>query len=180
MGYWGKVVGGMAGFAMGGPLGMVMGAAVGHAADSGGIPFNFRTNFLDETSLTRTSNEIDDYHETVGNMRAFATEANYKQPGDPEKLAQAGVQVSEIIVYKTTQTPQVVNGQYDGIAFFSPSAVHSFFAMNTLPAPTRLFAIGQTTADTIRTYTNNPAILSSTPSKEALVQQMIDYFQKNI
>jgi NAD(P)-dependent dehydrogenase (short-subunit alcohol dehydrogenase family) len=52
-------------------------------------PGFFRTNFLDESSLIRTSNEIADYQETVGNMRAFATEVNYKQPGDPEKLAQA-------------------------------------------------------------------------------------------
>jgi DnaJ like chaperone protein len=40
MGYWGKVVGGMAGFAMGGPFGAVMGAALGHAADSGNLPFS--------------------------------------------------------------------------------------------------------------------------------------------
>jgi len=35
MGYWGKVLGGMAGFAMGGPFGAAIGAALGHAADSG-------------------------------------------------------------------------------------------------------------------------------------------------
>jgi len=35
MGYWGKMIGGMAGFAMGGPLGAVVGAALGHAADQG-------------------------------------------------------------------------------------------------------------------------------------------------
>jgi len=38
MGYWGKVIGGMAGFAFGGPFGAVVGAALGHAADSGGVP----------------------------------------------------------------------------------------------------------------------------------------------
>ena len=98
----------------------------------------------------------------------------------PDKLAQAGVRVKEVVVYRTTQTPHVVKGQYDGIAFFSPSAVHSFFASNTVPAPTRLFAIGQTTADTIRAYTNNPVVTSKWPEKETLVQQMIDYFQNNI
>jgi DnaJ like chaperone protein len=35
MGYWGKVIGGVAGFAMGGPFGAAIGAALGHAADSG-------------------------------------------------------------------------------------------------------------------------------------------------
>jgi DnaJ like chaperone protein len=42
MGYWGKVIGGMAGFAMGGPFGAAIGAALGHAADSGLTPrFSF-------------------------------------------------------------------------------------------------------------------------------------------
>ncbi len=35
MSYWGKFIGGMAGFAMGGPFGALFGAALGHAADEG-------------------------------------------------------------------------------------------------------------------------------------------------
>jgi DnaJ like chaperone protein len=35
MSYWGKVLGGVAGFALGGPLGAIMGAALGHSADGG-------------------------------------------------------------------------------------------------------------------------------------------------
>lgn len=35
MSYWGKIIGGMAGFAMGGPVGALFGAALGHAADEG-------------------------------------------------------------------------------------------------------------------------------------------------
>jgi len=52
-------------------------------------PGFFRTEFLDEASLTRTSNEIADYAATVGEMRTAMTHANKKQPGDPVKLAQA-------------------------------------------------------------------------------------------
>lgn len=37
MGYWGKIIGGAAGFVMGGPFGAVFGAALGHAADNGGV-----------------------------------------------------------------------------------------------------------------------------------------------
>jgi DnaJ like chaperone protein len=44
MGYWGKIIGGVAGFAMGGPMGAMVGAALGHAADSGAVP-NLRTSF---------------------------------------------------------------------------------------------------------------------------------------
>ena len=38
MSYWGKLLGGIAGFAVGGPVGAMVGAALGHAADSGQIP----------------------------------------------------------------------------------------------------------------------------------------------
>jgi DnaJ like chaperone protein len=38
MSYWGKMIGGVAGFAMGGPVGALFGAALGHAADSGALP----------------------------------------------------------------------------------------------------------------------------------------------
>ncbi len=37
MSVWGKLIGGVAGFAMGGPFGAVVGAALGHAAESGAL-----------------------------------------------------------------------------------------------------------------------------------------------
>lgn len=98
----------------------------------------------------------------------------------PNKLSTAGVQVNELAVYRTTQTPHLIKEPYDGIAFFSPSAVHSFFSMNVLPRNTRIFAIGKTTTDAVLTYTNNPVITSQSPEKEALVRQLIDYFYQNI
>lgn len=42
MGFWGKILGGVAGFAMGGPFGAMVGAALGHAADEGAIPGGMR------------------------------------------------------------------------------------------------------------------------------------------
>ena len=43
MSYWGKFIGGMAGFAMGGPVGALFGMAMGHAADQGKL--NVFANF---------------------------------------------------------------------------------------------------------------------------------------
>lgn len=57
-------------------------------------PGYFRTNFLDKSSLTRSKNIIEDYVETSGKMREFATQVSYKQPGDPTKLAVAIVQIA--------------------------------------------------------------------------------------
>lgn len=57
-------------------------------------PGFFRTDFLDESSLTRTQNVIDDYAETTGAMRDYATQVNKKQPGDAKKLALAVVKLA--------------------------------------------------------------------------------------
>jgi NAD(P)-dependent dehydrogenase (short-subunit alcohol dehydrogenase family) len=52
-------------------------------------PGFFRTDFLDETSLSRTAQHIEDYVETVGKTRAHAADFNHGQRGDPRKLARA-------------------------------------------------------------------------------------------
>ena len=52
-------------------------------------PGFFRTDFLDEQSLVKTTLELPDYDETVGAMRRFAKDANHAQPGNPVKLAEA-------------------------------------------------------------------------------------------
>ncbi len=53
MGFWGKIIGGAAGFAMGGPPGLLIGAALGHAADTGaiGVPFGGLPFGADPTRL---------------------------------------------------------------------------------------------------------------------------------
>jgi DnaJ like chaperone protein len=48
MGYWGKIIGGTAGFFVGGPYGAVIGAALGHAADSGSVE-SIRRPFMNAT-----------------------------------------------------------------------------------------------------------------------------------
>lgn len=98
----------------------------------------------------------------------------------PAKLWEAGIRVKELIVYQTRPTPHTIRREYEGVVFFSPSAVNSFFSANLLPAATVLFAIGQTTADAIRSCCINPVIVSDSPGKEALIRQVIDHFQMNL
>lgn len=96
----------------------------------------------------------------------------------PDKLQKQGIRVNEVIVYTTTQVPHKMDTPYDAIVFFSPSAVHSFFSANPLPAAaTTLFAIGQTTAAAIRDYCANQTITSLSPDKTTLIRQVIDYFK---
>ncbi len=58
-------------------------------------PGFFRTNFLDESSLSRTAMQIEDYSESVGKTRAHAADFNGGQRGDPRKLAQAFLKLAD-------------------------------------------------------------------------------------
>lgn len=131
--------------------------------------------------------------QTVGNNALdladkMITDKNVKQVvffcGDqrreelPGKLRQNGITVQEVIVYHTVSTSHRIDKAYDGILFFSPSAVQSFFYTNAVLPSTILFAIGQTTADAIKTFTDNPIIESGKPGKEDLVKKMFEFFKK--
>lgn len=94
----------------------------------------------------------------------------------PNKLRAQQILVEELVVYKTIALPQKIEKNYDGILFYSPSAVHSFFKENNALTQNTFFAIGETTAKAISEYTSNKIITASKPGKEALVQQAIAYF----
>ncbi len=96
----------------------------------------------------------------------------------PTILQKANVLVEEIVVYHTTLTPQKVERNYDAILFFSPSAVESFFSVNDIKPNTVFFAIGNTTAASIKKFTDNKIIISETPSKEQLINQLLFYYSQ--
>jgi NAD(P)-dependent dehydrogenase (short-subunit alcohol dehydrogenase family) len=57
-------------------------------------PGYFRTDFLESSSLRKTTTQIPDYAETVGKTRDFAAGHNHQQPGNPTKLAAAILQLA--------------------------------------------------------------------------------------
>lgn len=97
----------------------------------------------------------------------------------PSILKDHGITVHEIALYENVPTPVITNADYDGILFFSPSAVSSFFSVNRLPKSTVCFAIGQTTAGTLENFTDNRIIISTSPSAASMVQTAIFYFNNN-
>jgi uroporphyrinogen-III synthase len=95
----------------------------------------------------------------------------------PSTLRKAGITVHEVVVYETIDTPVITTNDTDGILFFSPSAVRSFFSVNQLKPHTVCFAIGQTTADAIADVTDNRIIISEAPSQEMMLASVQFYFK---
>ncbi len=102
---------------------------------------------------------------------------NQRREELPSILESNGLELTEIMVYHTIAVPRKINRSYNGILFFSPSAADSFFSVNKVNGPTILFAIGATTAQTIKKYTSNKIIVSDEPAKEQLVEMMVDFFK---
>ncbi|HTB53243.1 MAG TPA: uroporphyrinogen-III synthase [Ferruginibacter sp.] len=94
----------------------------------------------------------------------------------PEKLKENNIEVNEVEVYKTFQLNEKITKKYNGILFFSPSAVDSFFTVNKVTPQTILFAIGSTTANTIKKYSKNKVVLSNKHGKEDLFEKAITYY----
>ena len=94
----------------------------------------------------------------------------------PDILKNAGINVQEIILYETVETPDISDTDLDGILFFSPSAVKSFFSINKLLNKTICFAIGNTTASEIEKYTTNKTIVSPSPNQEMMLETICFYF----
>ena len=94
----------------------------------------------------------------------------------PERLREANFDVDEVVVYQTIATPHKMKKSYNGILFFSPSGVNSFFEMNHLPPGTPLFAIGNTTATAIRKRCGNPVFTPDHPDRDELVEMVMNYF----
>lgn len=93
----------------------------------------------------------------------------------PDQLRAAGISLKELALYQTLLTPVRLTKTYDAVLFFSPTAVTSFFSLNTPSSKTILFALGETTANAIRNLSDNEVLLSPKPDKTALLQIAIDY-----
>jgi uroporphyrinogen-III synthase len=96
----------------------------------------------------------------------------------PTTLNEMGIKVHEVVLYETLETSLTVNEDFDGILFFSPSGVQSFFTANQLKKDTVCFAIGRTTASSIATFTDNKVISSIAPDPAELLEEVIEHFKQ--
>jgi uroporphyrinogen-III synthase len=100
---------------------------------------------------------------------------NLRRSELPDALRKKGIEVKEIIVYKTSLAPVSINKKYDAVLFFSPSAAESFFSKNSVPRHTALFVMGETTALSIKKFSTNQIITGDEPDKNKLISQAIRF-----
>ncbi|MES2431061.1 MAG: uroporphyrinogen-III synthase [Bacteroidota bacterium] len=141
--------------------------------------------FFGETALAGTASNAAQLGERViENNKASSVVffcGNKRLADLPVTLHKAGIELKEIEVYNTVKTPHIIEDKsYNAIAFFSPSAVESFFEVNEMPADVTIFTVGQTTANKINEHCNNKVVISIKPGKENLVKTVIEYFKRAI
>ena len=84
--------------------------------------------------------------------------------------------VTECVVYASDALRNKLETAYDGILFYSPLAVKTFFLDNQLAPETVVFALGSTTAAALREHSQKNIRLSPAPEKSVLLRLAIDYF----
>jgi uroporphyrinogen-III synthase len=98
-----------------------------------------------------------------------------------EILSNENILLYEVIIYETILTPSKVDENiFDGILFFSPSAVESYLTKNTLTKRNTSFCIGKTTADAVlKTQPDSKIIISDEPSEAGLLKSIYKFYNIN-
>ena len=95
----------------------------------------------------------------------------------PDYLKQHKISFSEVQVYDTELIQKKIDRTFDGVLFFSPSAVRSFCAVNDLSGSVA-FCIGKTTAAEAQNFTPQVKIATK-PGIENVIVQVVKHFGKN-
>jgi uroporphyrinogen-III synthase len=98
----------------------------------------------------------------------------------PDILAATGIKVIEHQLYETVLTGRLINANYDGVVFFSPSGVESYFQTNKLPKGGVCFCIGHTTAGSVKDHTKAELIVAEEASQKGLMDTVIKFYKQTI
>ncbi|MFL9830104.1 uroporphyrinogen-III synthase [Flavobacterium sp. ARAG 55.4] len=103
---------------------------------------------------------------------------NLRKETLPQALKNAGITFNEIEVYQTALAPFKISKEekFDGILFFSPSAVESYLTNNKIKKEI-CFCIGNTTAKTLEANKIKKIIIPETPTIEDVIVEVIEYYK---
>lgn len=93
-----------------------------------------------------------------------------------EKLIPKGHSIKEIQCYESIPVHHNLGEKYyDGIAFFSPLGIKSYFENNTINPETIIFTIGKTTSEEVKIHTKNKIITAEIPTLESVIQSINEH-----
>ncbi len=102
---------------------------------------------------------------------------NLRKETLPQALKSAGISFNEIEVYQTKLAPFKISAQenFDGILFFSPSAVESYLSNNKIKKEV-CFCVGNTTAKTLEENKIKKIIVPEIPTIEDVIVEVLTYY----
>ncbi|WP_025742824.1 uroporphyrinogen-III synthase [Aquimarina pacifica] len=101
---------------------------------------------------------------------------NLRRDELPDYLNRNDIKFNEQIVYKTSLEYRSFDRFFDGILFFSPSAVVSYTLENKIKDSVA-FCIGKTTAAEVQRHTEAEIIIANKPTVENVIVQAAKYFE---
>lgn len=97
-----------------------------------------------------------------------------------EELAYSNIKVEPFVCYNTELFPQSIEMEkYDGVMFFSPSAVESFMKGGNEIGRKPIFAIGKTTAKAVKDILSEDAIVAPCANTKSLIETIKEYSNEN-
>lgn len=136
-------------------------------------------NGLKVTEIAQNASDLGEIiSKNYKNEQFFFFCGNLRRDELPSILKENNVKLDEIVVYRTHKKSKKFDRTFNGILFFSPSAVQSYVSNNIIDN-SMVFCIGNTTASEAKKYTNN-IIVANKPTVENVIVQAVKYFDKRI
>ncbi len=101
-----------------------------------------------------------------------------RRPEIETQLFENKIEFNTHKIYDTLITPVEINKVFDGVLFFSPSAVISYFKSNTWNSETHGFCIGNTTAAELAKHTKNFSVAKE-PTDAQLLLSIHNYYTQH-
>ena len=133
-------------------------------------------NGFDVVAYTGYASDLAEIISLIYSSESFTFfSGNLRRDVIPNTLKENGITFNEIEVYETDITSKKMTSKQDGILFFSPSGVESYFKLNSIKDET-CFCIGETTAETLVNKKVKNIIIAEKPSVESVITQVIEYY----
>ena len=133
-------------------------------------------NGFDVVAYTGYASDLAEIISLIYSSESFTFfSGNLRRDVLPNNLKENGITFNEIEVYENVITSKKMTSKQDGILFFSPSGVESYFKLNSIKDET-CFCIGETTAEALENKKVKNIIIAEKPSVESVITQVIEYY----